>query len=157
MDQAALRSLDDNNAFNAVGWRKLAEIIATSKKKRAEIEADADVAVLQTQLEAIKQRLSLSRRRRGADWPALEIEKLKAASDADTARARELSTGRRKTRASSASSRPASPRVQKAREIRKLEIEAQLSRGAKIDSSIAMATKHPRSRAQAQAELPAPR
>ncbi|HEY2560292.1 MAG TPA: SPFH domain-containing protein [Caldimonas sp.] len=37
MDQAAFASLDDNNAFNAVGLRKLAEIIATSKKKRAEI------------------------------------------------------------------------------------------------------------------------
>ena len=59
MDQAAFVSLDDNNAFNAVGLRKLAEIIATSKKKRAEIEADADVSVRQTQLEAIKQRLSL--------------------------------------------------------------------------------------------------
>ena len=61
MDQAAFAALDDNNAFNAVGLRKLAEIIATSKKKRAEIEADADVSVRQTQLEAIKQRLTLSR------------------------------------------------------------------------------------------------
>ena len=61
MDQAAFAALDDNNAFNAVGLRKLAEIIATSKKKRAEIEADADVSVRQTQLEAIKQRLDLTR------------------------------------------------------------------------------------------------
>ena len=71
MDQAAFASLDDNNAFNAVGLRKLAEIIATSKKKRAEIEADADVSVRQTQLEAIKQRLEpLAPGRGGADRPA---------------------------------------------------------------------------------------
>ena len=71
MDQAAFASLDDNNAFNAVGLRKLAEIIATSKKKRAEIEADADVSVRQTQLEAIKQRLQpLAPGRGGADRPA---------------------------------------------------------------------------------------
>ena len=86
MDQAAFASLDDNNAFNAVGLRKLAEIIATSKKKRAEIEADADVSVRQTQLEAIKQRSSLTRQEEEAQiGQRLEIEKLKAASDADTA------------------------------------------------------------------------
>ena len=39
--------------------RKLAEIIASNKKKRAEIEADADIAVRQTQLEATKRRLLL--------------------------------------------------------------------------------------------------
>ena len=93
MDQAAFAALDDNNAFNAVGLRKLAEIIATSKKQRAEIEADADVSVRQTQLEAIKQRLDLSRQEEQAQIAQrLEIEKLKAASDAETARARELAT-----------------------------------------------------------------
>jgi uncharacterized membrane protein YqiK len=45
LDQTPFRALDENNAFNAVGMRKLAEVIAKSKKERAEIDADADVAV----------------------------------------------------------------------------------------------------------------
>ena len=156
MDQAAFASLDDNNAFNAVGLRKLAEIIATSKKKRAEIEADADVSVRQTQLEAIKQRLSLSRQEEEAQiGQRLEIEKLKATSDADTARAREQSTVASEAARIEREQATRVAEIQKARELRKLEIEAQLSSEVrKIDSSIAMAAKHAEeARAQAQAEL----
>lgn len=156
MDQAAFASLDDNNAFNAVGLRKLAEIIATSKKKRAEIEADADVSVRQTQLEAIKQRLNLSRQEEEAQiGQRLEIEKLKAASDADTARAREQSTVASEAARIEREQSTRIAEIQKARELRKLEIEAQLSSEVrKVDSSIAMATKHAEeARAQAQAEL----
>jgi uncharacterized membrane protein YqiK len=58
-DQAAFASLDENNAFNAVGMRRLAEIIAVNKKKRAEVEADADISVRQTLLDATKRRLLL--------------------------------------------------------------------------------------------------
>ena len=156
MDQAAFASLDDNNAFNAVGLRKLAEIIATSKKKRAEIEADADVSVRQTQLEAIKQRLSLSRQEEEAQiGQRLEIEKLKATSDADTARAREQSTVASEAARIEREQATRVAEIQKAREVRRLEIEAQLSSEVrKIDSSIAMAAKHAEeARAQAQAEL----
>ena len=150
MDQAAFASLDDNNAFNAVGLRKLAEIIATSKKKRAEIEADADVSVRQTQLEAIKQRLSLSRQEEEAQiGQRLEIEKLKATSDADTARAREQSTVASEHARIEREQATRVAEIQKARELRRLEIEAQLSSEVrKVDSSIAMAQSTPRKRAR---------
>src|SRR6516162_3357943 len=36
LDQSAFSSFDENNAFNAVGLRKLAEIFAVNRKKRAE-------------------------------------------------------------------------------------------------------------------------
>lgn len=52
MDQAAFSSLDENNAFNAVGKRKLAEVIALSKKERAKINSDAEVAVREATMEA---------------------------------------------------------------------------------------------------------
>ncbi|MGH8797586.1 MAG: flotillin domain-containing protein, partial [Caldimonas sp.] len=156
MDQAAFAALDDNNAFNAVGLRKLAEIIATSKKKRAEIEADADVSVRQTQLEAIKQRLLLSRQEEEAQiGQRLEIEKLKAASDADTARAREQSTVASENARIEREKDTRIAEIMKQRELRKLEIEAQLtSEVRKVDSAIALSLKHAEeARAQAQAEL----
>jgi len=122
MDQAAFASLDDNNAFNAVGLRKLAEIIATSKKKRAEIEADADVSVRQTQLEAIKQRLTLSRQEEEAQIAQrLEIEKLKASSDADTARAREQSMVASESARIDREKDTRIAEIQKARELRRLK------------------------------------
>ena len=40
-----MNRLDENNAFNAVGMQKLAAVIATSRKQRAEIAAEADVSV----------------------------------------------------------------------------------------------------------------
>ena len=54
LDQTSFSALDENNAFNAVGMRRLAEVIATNKKKRAEIEADAEVSVRRTELEGLK-------------------------------------------------------------------------------------------------------
>jgi uncharacterized membrane protein YqiK len=155
MDQAAAAALDDNNAFNAVGLRKLAEIIATSKKKRAEIEADADVSVRQTQLEAIKQRLELTRQEEQAQIAQrLEIEKIKAASDADTARARESATVAAESARIEREKETRLAEIQKQRELRRIEIEAQLSSEVrKVDSSIALAQKHAEeARAQAEAE-----
>src|SRR6516225_4842022 len=90
LDQSAFSAFDENNAFNAVGLRKLAEIIAVNRKKRAEIEADAEISVRQTQLEATKRRLRLSQEEEQAQIAQrLEIEKIKSASDAETAKARE--------------------------------------------------------------------
>jgi flotillin len=155
LDQAPFASLDENNAFNAVGMRQLAEIIASNKKQRTQIEAEADIAVRQTQLEATKRRLTLLQQEEQAQIAQrLEIEKTKAASDADAAKAREDAlvasenariTRERETRALELS---------KQRELRKLEIEAQLnSEIRKVESAIQLAAKHAEeAKAQAQAE-----
>ena len=156
LDQAAFASLDENNAFNAVGMRRLAEIIAVNKKKRAEVEADADISVRQTQLDATKRRLTLSQEEEQAQInQRLEIEKVKAASDAEAIRARE------EAMASSEGSRIGREKetrvreIDKQRELRRLEIEAQLnSELRKADSAIQLSVKHAEeARAQAQAEL----
>ena len=156
LDQAAFASLDENNAFNAVGMRRLAEIIAVNKKKRAEVEADADISVRQTLLDATKQRLILGKEEEQAQInQRMEIEKIKAASDAETTRAREqamvASEDARITREQDTRTRE----IQKSRELRKLEIESQLnSEIRKVDSSIQLAGKHvEEARAQAAAEL----
>jgi len=59
LDQTPFTALDENNAFNAVGMRKLAEVIANSKKERATIDADAEVSVRRSAMEAAKRTLQI--------------------------------------------------------------------------------------------------
>ena len=86
LDQTPFEALDENNAFNAVGMRKLAEVIAQSKKERANIEAEAAVAVRRAEMEAERQRLSIQRDEDQARIEQQqEIETLKAAQEAEIA------------------------------------------------------------------------
>ncbi len=89
LDQTPFASLDENNAFNAVGMRKLAEVIATSKKERAEIDADADVAVRLSAMEATRRKLEIEQDEEQARIAQhQEIETLRAAQSAEIARRR---------------------------------------------------------------------
>lgn len=86
LDQTPFSALDENNAFNAVGMRKLAEVIAKSRKERAEIERNSDVSVTQTTMEAEKRKLEIELERRGAEIAqARQIETLLAEQMADIA------------------------------------------------------------------------
>lgn len=156
LDQSAFSAFDENNAFNAVGMRKLAEIIAVNKKKRAEIEADADISVRQTQLDATKRRLLLAQEEEEAQInQRLEIEKMKAASDAGTAKAREDAMIASEDARIGRERQTKAMEVNKQRELRKLEVEAQLAvEMRKVDSAIQLAAKHvEEAKAQAEAEL----
>ncbi len=89
LDQTPFSSLDENNAFNAVGMRRLAEVIATSKKERAQIDADTRVAVSQSSMEATRRTLEIERDEEQARIEQhQEIETLKAAQTAEIARKR---------------------------------------------------------------------
>lgn len=86
LDQTPFSSLDENNAFNAVGMRKLAEVIAKSKKERAEIDADAEISVRKTELSVSRQRLDINLEERRAEIvQQQEIEILSAAQIAEIA------------------------------------------------------------------------
>ncbi len=154
-DQAPFAALDENNAFNAVGMRKLSEIISSNRKKRTEIEAQADVAVRQTQLEATKQRLNLQQQEEQAQiGQRLAIEKIKAASDAEAAKAREEAMVASENARITREKETKTLEIGKARELRGLEIAAQLnSEINKIDSAIRLSVKHAEeAKAQAEAE-----
>jgi uncharacterized membrane protein YqiK len=156
LDQASFAALDENNAFNAVGMRKLAEIIATNKKKRAEIEVDAEITVRQTQLDATKRRLLLQQEEEQAQiGQRLAIEKTKAASEADAAKAREQAMVATENARIDRERETKALEITKQRELRRLEIEAQLSSEMrKVDSAIQLSAKHvEEAKAQAQAEL----
>lgn len=87
LDQTPFKALDENNAFNAVGMRKLAEVIAKSRKERAEIDAGADVAVRRSAMEASRLKLQIDLDEQSAQIAQVQqIETLKAAQVAEVAR-----------------------------------------------------------------------
>lgn len=87
LDQTPFDKLDENNVFNAVGMRKLAEVVAKSKKERAEIDSDAEISVRNAALETTKKKLQISLEEQQAEISqAQEIEILKAAQLAEVAK-----------------------------------------------------------------------
>ncbi|KAB7616107.1 flotillin [Amylibacter sp. SFDW26] len=113
LDQTSFESLDENNAFNAVGMRKLAEVIATSKKERAEITADADVSVRRSQMEAERLKYEIERDQKQAEIAQIkEIQILQADQEAEIARNQETADQAKEQ-----------ARIEKERAIRASEIE----------------------------------
>ncbi len=113
LDQTSFEALDENNAFNAVGMRKLAEVIATSKKERATITAEADVAVRQAEMEAERKKYEIERAQQEAQIAQIkQIQILQAEQEAEIARNREISDQAKEQ-----------ARIEKERAIRTSEIE----------------------------------
>lgn len=92
LDQTPFEHLDENNAFNAVGMQKLAAVIATSRKERAEITAEADVSVARSEMEAEKLKYQIEREKQEASISQVrEIQTLQASQEAEIARNQEAS------------------------------------------------------------------
>ncbi|PDH55846.1 MAG: flotillin [SAR116 cluster bacterium MED-G06] len=86
LDQTPFTALDENNAFNAVGMRKLAEVIADSKKERATIDADAEVSVRRSAMEAAKRTLQIDLEEQEAQIEQVKtLESLRASQLAEIA------------------------------------------------------------------------
>lgn len=155
LDQTPFESLDENNAFNAVGMRKLAEVIAKSKKERAEIDAEAEVSVRRSVMEAERLKYQIEKDEQEAQIAQIqEIETLKAAQEAEIARRRETAEQAREQ-----------ARIEKEREIRASEIarermirEAEINKEREVEVAdqerqIIIATKsEEESRARASAD-----
>lgn len=117
LDQTPFSALDENNAFNAVGMRKLAEVIAKSKKERAEIEGDAQVAVRRAEVQAIQSKLEIELEERRAEIAQTqEIEMLLAAQLTEVAR-----------RKADAEREAAQARIKMEQEIQSASIQRELS------------------------------
>jgi uncharacterized membrane protein YqiK len=144
LDQTPFATLDENNAFNAVGMLKLAEVIAKSKKERAEIDADAEVSVRRAAMEAARRGLEIDlEERRAQISQQQEIETLSAAQIAEIAQ--------RKAESELAVS---AARVQMEQKIQTAEIERQQTVSiAEKDRHIAVSAKsQEESRAEAAAD-----
>jgi len=113
LDQTPFEHLDENNAFNAVGMRQLAEVIANSKKKRALIDAEADTAVRQAAMEAAKRKLDIDREEQEAGIVQVQVvETKRAAQEAEIA-----------SRRQDAEREAEQARILKERQVRASEIE----------------------------------
>jgi uncharacterized membrane protein YqiK len=90
LDQTPFEALDENNAFNAVGMKRLTEVIATSRKERAQIDAEAEVAVRRAGMEAQRQKYAIEQDEQQAEIEQLErIATMRAAQEAEIAARRE--------------------------------------------------------------------
>ncbi len=79
LDQTEFSTLNENNAFNAVGMRKLAEIVTANRRKRKEVESNADLAIRRTELENTKSRMLIDLEKEKAESEkTMEVEQLKS-------------------------------------------------------------------------------
>lgn len=67
VDQADLSRLNEDNAFDAEGMRKLAELVAAHRKERVRIETEADLVVRETRLAHHQRQLDIGRAEREAE------------------------------------------------------------------------------------------
>ena len=144
LDQTPFHALDENNAFNALGMRRLAEIIAVNRKKRAEIESDAEVSVRRSQLHTTKQKLRLSQEEEEATIvQQREIETARAASQADVAEEQSTSERRREAARIAREREVRMSEIARDRELRRQQIDAELStETARADNAVQLAAKH---------------
>jgi uncharacterized membrane protein YqiK len=143
LDQTPFHALDQNNAFNAVGMRRLAEVIATNKRERAEIEDNAEVAVRQSHLDATKRRLVIEQEEEEAQLGQQHsVEIYRARTMAETAEAQATAEGRRELARIDRDSGVRSQQIERNREIRELELQSDMSvKIAKHDTEIKLAVK----------------
>ena len=143
IDQTPFHALDENNAFNALGMRRLAEIIAVNKKERAVIEADAEVAVRQSQLDATKRKLTISREEEEAMiTQQREIEIARSRSMAETAEEQATSEKRREAARIAREREVRLTEISKDRELREQTLAAELATAlARTDNAVRLAAK----------------
>ena len=154
IDQTPFHALDENNAFNALGMRRLAEIIAVNKKERAAIEADAEVSVRQSQLDATKRKLTISREEEEAMIAQQrEIEIARSRSIAETAEEQAASEKRREAARIAREREVRLTEIEKDRELRRQTLAADLATAlAKSENTVQLAAKKAE---EAQAEAAA--
>ena len=143
LDQTPFHALDENNAFNALGMRRLAEIIATNKKERAEIEADADVSVRQSELDATKRKLTISQEEEEAVIAQQrEIETARAKSQAEIAEEQATSEKRREAARIEREREVRMSEIERDRALRKQQLEAELAtETARADNVVKLSAK----------------
>lgn len=93
VDQSDLTQMNENNAFNAKGMRRLAELIAAEREARVKAETGAEVAVREHRLAQHQRQLELQRAEREAEIGQQEhLARLEAEAESRAAQARAEAT-----------------------------------------------------------------
>jgi flotillin len=143
LDQTPFHALDENNAFNALGMRRLAEIITVNKKERAAIEAEAEVAVRQSHLDATKKKLRIEQEEEQAQLEQQrEIATTRALSQADIAEQQASAELRREHARISREREVRGSEIERDRELRALDLDSKLAiETTNADNAIKLAAK----------------
>ena len=89
VDQSDLSQRDENNAFNARGMRRLAELVAEERKARIAIETTTETALREHRLAQHQRQIELQRAEREADIAQQEyLSRLEAEAESRSATAR---------------------------------------------------------------------
>jgi len=143
LDQTPFNALDENNAFNAVGMRKLAELVSHNKKARVQIETEADVEIRRRLLDQTRQRLLIEREQEEAEIAKrLDLERRRIDLDTEIQNARTTAERIAEEARIAKSGEVKRAEIERDLVLRKQEIEALLAiETAKIDNSIRIAAK----------------
>ena len=150
IDQASSSALDENNVFDAVGMKKLAETVSENRKERVRIETEADAVVRQSQLEQVQNRLEVERIQREAEIKqAQEIARLSVQEDATTERQKNETSKLTEIEILDKEQEVKRAKLANDEALRKDEMSATLSvEAAKISNSIALSAKRIEENAQ---------
>ncbi len=143
LDQTPFNALDENNAFNALGMRRLAEVISNNKKERAAIEAEAEVSVRQTQLDATKRKLLISQEEEEATISQHKaIETSRATNQADIAEQQAQAERRREEARISRELETSKFEISKDQEVNQANLKKELSlESSKYENSVKLSQK----------------
>ena len=143
VDQSDLSQWSENNAFNAEGMRKLAELVAEQRKERVRIETSAEISVRESHLVQHQRQLELKREESEADIAQNEhLAKFEAEAKSREDQARETALLASQTAKIENEQRAKEAQVHSDEALRKSEMDAILAlEEAKISNGIKLSKK----------------
>lgn len=143
VDQGSLAHLDENNAFNSEGIRKLASLVAENRKERVRIETESEIAVRESRLAQAQRRLDLERAEREAEIAQREhLARLEAQAEALSAETRAEAARKAETATLEKERDVSAAKIEHDQALRRKEMAAILAlEENKIDNAMRLAAK----------------
>ena len=143
VDQGSLAHLDENNAFNSEGFRKLASLVAENREERVRIETESEIAVRASRLAQAQRRLDIERAEREAEIAQREhLARLEAQAEAVSAETRAEAARKSETAALEKERDVSAAKIAHDEDLRRREMAAILAlEENKIDHAMRLAAR----------------